>query len=86
MARLHEYQGKAILAAHGFKVPRGRAAFTADALRGPDQAAVAEATTGCGLSPALATQLADSIQNLFGPPRKVELDIPGLDELIGGAR
>jgi succinyl-CoA synthetase beta subunit len=25
MARLHEYQGKAILAANGFKVPRGRA-------------------------------------------------------------
>jgi hypothetical protein len=23
MARLHEYQGKAILAANGFKVPRG---------------------------------------------------------------
>src|SRR5438093_1182671 len=30
MARLHEYQGKAILAANGFNVPRGRAAFTAD--------------------------------------------------------
>src|SRR5215475_13347990 len=30
MARLHEYQGKAILAANGFKVPRGRAAATAD--------------------------------------------------------
>src|SRR6266540_6508177 len=30
MARLHEYQGKAILAANGFKVPRGRAASTAD--------------------------------------------------------
>ena len=30
MARLHEYQGKAILAAHGFKVPRGRAASNAD--------------------------------------------------------
>ena len=26
MARLHEYQGKAILAANGFKIPRGRAA------------------------------------------------------------
>jgi hypothetical protein len=25
MARLHEYQGKAILAAKGFKIPRGRA-------------------------------------------------------------
>src|SRR3982075_1634236 len=30
MARLHEYQGKAILAANGFKIPRGRAAWTAD--------------------------------------------------------
>src|SRR5438034_7568865 len=30
MARLHEYQGKAILAANGFKVPRGRAASTVD--------------------------------------------------------
>ena len=30
MARLHEYQGKAILAANGVKIPRGRAASTAD--------------------------------------------------------
>src|SRR5439155_919179 len=30
MARLHEYQGKAILAASGFKIPRGRAASTVD--------------------------------------------------------
>src|SRR5579864_9212400 len=30
MARLHEYQGKAILAANGFAIPRGRAASTAD--------------------------------------------------------
>src|SRR6266478_2365892 len=30
MARLHEYQGKAILAANGVKVPRGRAASSAD--------------------------------------------------------
>src|SRR5216117_645667 len=30
MARLHEYQGKAILAANGFKIPRGRPASTAD--------------------------------------------------------
>jgi succinyl-CoA synthetase beta subunit len=30
VARLHEYQGKAILAANGFKIPRGRAASTAD--------------------------------------------------------
>ena len=30
MARLHEYQGKAILAVNGFKIPRGRAASAAD--------------------------------------------------------
>jgi succinyl-CoA synthetase beta subunit len=30
MARLHEYQGKAILAANGFKIPRGRAVSIAD--------------------------------------------------------
>ncbi len=30
MARLHEYQGKEILAANGFKIPRGRAANTPD--------------------------------------------------------
>src|SRR5438876_791803 len=30
MARLHEYQGKAILAANGFQIPRGRIASTAD--------------------------------------------------------
>src|SRR5205814_1749995 len=30
MARLHEYQGKAILAANGFKIPRGHAVATAD--------------------------------------------------------
>jgi succinyl-CoA synthetase beta subunit len=30
MARLHEYQGKAILAANGFKVPRGQAALSED--------------------------------------------------------
>ena len=28
MARLHEYQAKVILAANGFKIPRGRAAST----------------------------------------------------------
>jgi len=181
MARLHEYQGKAILAANGFKIPRGRAAFTADeavtitkelesevvikiqawttgrasiggvafakkpdvarghaarmlemkvgqfpveavlveekigierefflsftiddAARapiiifaagggtgieqraastrrircdvqgGPDKSAVADATTGCGLSSELAAELADSIQKLFAAARKVE--------------
>src|SRR5207302_6322516 len=30
MARLYEYQGKAILAANGFKVPRGRATSSTD--------------------------------------------------------
>ena len=41
MARLHEYQGKAILAANGFKIPRGRAVSS------PDEAvAVAEELGG----------------------------------------
>src|SRR6516162_3444441 len=30
MARLHEYQGKTILAANGFRIPRGRAASSAN--------------------------------------------------------
>ena len=30
MTRLHEYQGKAILAANGFKILRGHAVSTAD--------------------------------------------------------
>src|SRR6266404_1449494 len=30
MARLHEYQGKAILTENGFKIPRGRAALNPD--------------------------------------------------------
>ncbi len=30
MARLHEFQGKSILAEHGFAIPRGRAASSAD--------------------------------------------------------
>jgi succinyl-CoA synthetase beta subunit len=40
MARLHEYQGKAILAANGFKIPSGRAAST------PDQAVAAAKELG----------------------------------------
>ena len=40
MARLHEYQGKAILAANGFKIPRGRAASS------PDHAAAAAKELG----------------------------------------
>src|SRR3981081_2593175 len=40
MARLHEYQGKAILAGNGFNIPRGRAASTAD-----DAVAVAKEIT-----------------------------------------
>src|SRR3979490_894876 len=41
MARLQQYQGKAILAANGFKIPRGRAASTAD-----DAVAAAKELTG----------------------------------------
>ena len=40
MARLHEYQGKAILAANGFKIPRGGAASN------PDEAAAAAKELG----------------------------------------
>jgi succinyl-CoA synthetase beta subunit len=40
MARLHEYQGKAILAAKGFKTPRGRA------ISNPDDAVVAAKDLG----------------------------------------
>jgi succinyl-CoA synthetase beta subunit len=43
-----------------------------DVKRGPDDSAVAEATASCGLSSAQATQLADSIRNLFTAARKVE--------------
>jgi len=43
MARLHEFQGKAILAANGFCIPRGRAATTAD-----QAAAAATELTGGG--------------------------------------
>src|SRR5438093_4501992 len=76
MARLHEYQGKAILAANGFKIPRGRAASTrriaCDVIRGPEDSIVAEAIASCGLSSTQATQLADSIRKLFTAARKVE--------------
>jgi succinyl-CoA synthetase beta subunit len=41
MARLHEYQGKAILAANGFEIPCGHAASTAD------EAAAAAKDLGC---------------------------------------
>src|SRR5437762_5410834 len=40
MARLHEYQGKAILAANGFRIPRGRA------VSNPDDAVVAAKELG----------------------------------------
>src|ERR1700730_2038800 len=40
MARLHEYQGKAILAANGFRIPRGRA------VSNPDDAVIAAKELG----------------------------------------
>jgi succinyl-CoA synthetase beta subunit len=40
MARLHEYQGKAVLAANGFKIPRGRA------VSNPDDAVIAAKQLG----------------------------------------
>src|SRR5256885_2284969 len=76
MARLHEYQGKAILAANGLKIPRGRAASTrripCDVDRGASDLAIDEAVNSCGLSPAEAKQLAESIRKLFRAARSVE--------------
>src|ERR1700682_2044544 len=43
-----------------------------DVNRGPVDSAVPEAAASCGLSPAHAAQLAESIQNLFGAARSVE--------------
>src|SRR5713226_4970986 len=48
MARLHEYQGKAILAANGFKIPRGRAASTADQAVAVAKELAGPATAGGG--------------------------------------
>ncbi len=56
MARLHEYQGEAILPTNEFKIPRGRAAFTAD------QAVAITKELESGLSPAVAVQLANAIR------------------------
>ena len=65
-----------IFAAGGGTGIEERAASTrrigCDVIRGADDAAVAEATTSCGLSPAAATELADSIRKLFAAARKVE--------------
>src|SRR5450432_2976328 len=55
MARLHEYQGKAILAANGFKIPRGRVASTADE-------AVAAASELAGPAEAGGTEVVIKIQ------------------------
>src|SRR6266550_103730 len=43
-----------------------------DVSRGPEESVVAEATASCGLPSSHATQLADSIRNLFTAARKVE--------------
>src|SRR5713101_3735611 len=49
MARLHEYQGKAILGANGFTIPRGRAASTADqAVAAANELAAGPAAAGGG--------------------------------------
>lgn len=65
-----------IFAAGGGTGIEERAASTrrilCDVKRGPDESAVAEAATGCGLSSELAAQLADSIKKLFAAARKVE--------------
>src|SRR6184192_4823180 len=59
-----------------------------DVNRGPLDSAVKEAVGSCGLSPAHATQLADSIQRLFAAARSVEarsLEINPLVLTKGGA-
>jgi Succinyl-CoA synthetase, beta subunit len=65
-----------IFAAGGGTGIEERAASTrriqCDVKHGPDKSAVADATTGCGLSSELEAQLGDSIQKLFGAARKVE--------------
>src|SRR5439155_1232486 len=76
MARLHEYQGKVILAAGGGSGIEERAASTrripCDVNRGPLDSVVDEAVDGSGLSPAHARQLAESIRKLFLAARSVE--------------
>jgi succinyl-CoA synthetase beta subunit len=65
-----------IFAAGGGTGIEERAASTrriaCDVNRGADNAALEEATTSCGLSPAAATELAHSIRKLFAAARKVE--------------
>src|SRR6266699_2055857 len=65
-----------IFAAGGGTGIEERAASTrriaCDVNRGPEDSTVADATASCGLSSTQATQLADSIRNLFAAARKVE--------------
>ncbi len=90
MARLHEYQGKAILAANGFKIPRGRAASTADELHSGGLI-VERAGKPAAASPAeefankdselLACDIECRLAEVEG--FYLELDTPELGELIG---
>jgi hypothetical protein len=79
MARLHKYQGKAILAANGFKIPRGRAASTADdavvAARDLDTANKDSELLGCDVECRLA-----GVEGVY-----LELDVPGLGEVSENA-
>ena len=114
MARLHEYQGKAILAANGFKIPRGRAAFTADEAVAIAKELESEVvikiqawTTGrAGIGGVAFAKRPDIARGHAARMTKdsellacdvecrlagvdgfyLELDIPGLDDLLGGAR
>ena len=52
MARLHEYQGKDILAANGFKIPRGRATSAADEAMATAKELGGEVHTGTDLGTA----------------------------------
>lgn len=121
MARLHEYQGKAILAANGVKIPRGRAASTADeavavfkelagGAKGSEVVVKIQAwTTGrAGIGGVMFAKRPDDVRGHAALPAEefankdsellacdvecrlagvdgfyLELDIPGLGELIG---
>src|SRR5204862_7223389 len=53
-----------------------------DVIRGPEDSIVAEAIASCGLSSTHATQLADSIRNLFTAAGKVEARSLQINRLV----
>ena len=84
MARLHGYQGKEILAANGFKIPRGRAANTPDEV----VAAAKELSGNNGAEVVIKIQpgkLADMIL-IDGDPTKEIRDIHKITTVIKGGK